>query len=168
VALGYDGTVPVYFDGAPVFKVGAFAEREHDGGRQSGRGGKGDPDVPQGRPYVAPPEEPKPGPGEAGFQPPEDLRLFYQPYVPRIEDRPRVILSFPSEADTILLSGMLEGAGEIAGKPVVIDAPLGRGHVLLFAINPMWRVSTRGTYALVTNAILNFDRLSLGWPPAGK
>ena len=168
VAFGYDGTVPVYFDGAPVFKVGAFADRERDGDRPSGRGGKGDPDVPQGRPYAARPEAPKPGPGEEGFQPPEDLRLFYQPYVPRIEDRPRVILAFPKEADTILLSGMLDGADEIAGKPALIDAPLGRGHVLLFAINPMWRVSTQATYALVTNAIFNFDRLSLGWPPAAK
>jgi len=66
------------------------------------------------------------------------------------------------------MSGMLEGADELAGKPVVIDAPRGKGHVLLFATNPMWRVSTQGTYSLVTNAILNFDHLGLGWPPARK
>jgi hypothetical protein len=41
----------------------------------------------------------------------------------------------------------------------VIDAPRGRGHVLLFANNPMWRGNTQGTYALVTNAIVNWDRL---------
>jgi hypothetical protein len=63
---------------------------------------------------------------------------------------------------------MLEGAEEISGKPVVIDAPLGNGHVLLFAINPMWRVNTQGSYALVTNAIQNFGHLGLGWPPAKK
>ena len=67
------------------------------------------------------PRGPRPGPGEEGFQLPEDLRIFYEPYLPRIEDRPRVILAFPKEAEKILLSGMLEGAEEIAGKPVVID-----------------------------------------------
>jgi hypothetical protein len=168
VAFGYGDSVPVYFDGSPVFKVGAFERRDRDTGRPSGRGGKDDPDVPQGRAFVPVPERPKPGPGEEGFQLPDDLRLFFEPYLPRIEDRPRVILAFPREANTILLSGMLEGADEIAGKPVVIDSPLGKGHVLLFAINPMWRVNTQGAYALVTNAILNFDHLSLGWPPAPR
>jgi hypothetical protein len=168
IAFGYGETVPVYFDGSPVFKVGAFERRDRDTGRPSGRGGKDDPDVPQGRRFVAAPERPTPRPGEEGFQLPEDLPLFYEPYLPRIEDRPRVILAFPKQADTILLSGMLEGADEIAGTAAVIDSPLGKGHVLLFAINPMWRVSTQGSYALITNAILNFDHLSLGWPPAGK
>jgi hypothetical protein len=168
VAFGYDESVPVYFDGSPVFKVGVFEMRDRETGRPSGRGGKHDPDVPQGRPFVPAPERPKPGPGEEGFQLPDDFRLFLAPYLPRIEDRPRVVLAFPKEAETILLSGMLEGGDEIAGKPIVVDAPLGKGHVLLFAVNPMWRVNTQGTYALVTNAILNFDHLSLGWPPAGK
>jgi hypothetical protein len=148
--------------------VGVFDRPERDSQRPSGRGGNDDPDVPQGRPFVATPEKPKPGQGEEGFQLPEDQRIFYQPYFPRIEDRPRVILAFPKEAEKILLSGMLEGAEEISGKPVVIDAPLGKGHVLLYANNPMWRVNTQGSYALVTNAILNFDHLGLGWPPATK
>ena len=165
VAFGFDETVPVYFDGAPVFKVGVFDRPDREAGRPSGRGGKDDPDVPQGRPFVPTPERPKPAPGEEGFQLPEDLRLFYEPYLPKVEDRPRVVLAFPKEADRILLSGMLEGADEIAGRPVVVDAPLGKGHVLLFANNPMWRVSTQGSYALVTNAIFNYAHLGLGWPP---
>lgn len=168
VAFGYDETLPVYYDGSLAFKVGVFDRPERDSQRPSGRGGKDDPDVPQGRAFVAPPEKPKPGPGEEGFQLPEDLRILYEPYLPRVEDRPRVIAAFPKEADRILLSGMLEGADEISGKPVVIDAPLGNGHVLLFAINPMWRVNTQGSYALVTNAIQNFGHLGLGWPPAKK
>ena len=63
---------------------------------------------------------------------------------------------------------MLAGGDEIAGKAVVVDAPLGRGHVLLFGCNPMWRVSTQGTYALVTNAIFNFNRLGLGRPAVNE
>jgi hypothetical protein len=168
VAWGYDETLPVYFDGAPVFKVGAFDRPERDSRRPSGRGGKDDPDVPQGRSFVPTPDSPEPGPGEEGFQLPDDLRLYYEPYLPRVEDRPRVILAFPKEADRLLLSGMLEGGEEIAGKALVIDAPLGKGHVLLFANNPMWRANTQGSYALVTNAVLNFGHLSLGWPPTPR
>jgi hypothetical protein len=54
---------------------------------------------------------------------------------------------------------MLENGEELAGKPAVIDAPRGRGHVLLFANNPMWRQNTQGSYALVMNAIMNWDHL---------
>src|SRR5438552_3556584 len=102
---------------------------------------------------------PKPAPGEDGFQPPEDAPWNTEFAIPRAEDRPRVVVSFAKEADHLLLSGMLENGDELAGKPVVIDAPRGRGHVLLFANNPMWRQNTQGSYALVMNAIMNWDRL---------
>jgi hypothetical protein len=165
VSWGYDDTVPVYFAGAPVFDVGVFDDDDDEIERPSGRGSKEDPDVPQGRAFVEMPEKPKPGPGEKGFLLRENLAYIYKIYTPRIEDRPRVILSFPEEAGDILLSGMLEGAEEIAGKPVIIDSPLGKGHILLFAINPMWRMNTQGNYALVFNAILNYQNLNFGWPP---
>ena len=54
---------------------------------------------------------------------------------------------------------MLDGGDELAGKPVVVDAPRGRGHVILFAANPMWRQNTQGMYALVMNAIMSWDHL---------
>lgn len=172
VVFGYDDAIPVHYTGQEIFKVGAFdlSPRFSLGGtdRPSGRGSKTDPDVPQGRPFVETPEKPKPGPGEEGFMLPDDFAIYLQPYLPKVEDRPRVILSFPKEADKILLSGMLEGESEIAGKAVVIDSPLGKGHILLFANNPMWRNNTQGTYALVFNAIFNYQNLSLGWPPAAK
>ena len=48
------------------------------------------------------------------------------------------------------------------GIPVVVDAPLGQGHIVLLANNPLWRGSTVGSYFLVFNAILNFDNLNAG------
>jgi len=168
IGWGYDENIPVHFAGSPVFSVGTPfdpGKNKRPDQRPSGRGSQADPDVPQGRPFMETPEKPKPGPGEQGFQLPEDLPFFYQPYLPRVEERPRVILSFPKEPDKILLSGMLEGADQIAGKPVVIDSPLGKGHILLFANNPMWRMNTQGDFALVFNAILNYQNLNLGWPP---
>jgi len=158
VAGGYDDTLPMYFASGPVFTVG-LGNRPDDDSRPSGRGTKTDPDVPQGRPYVPLPDKPKPLPGEEGFMPPEDMPQNFEPFMPRAEDRPRVIVSFNKAADKLLLSGMLDGGDEIAGKPAVILAPRGKGNVLLFATNPMWRMNTQGTYALVTNAIMNWDHL---------
>jgi hypothetical protein len=165
IVAGYDEAIPIYFSNSPIFRVGlnlggpGGAAEAASESRPSGRGGKNDPDVPQGRPFVPLPEKPKPAPGEEGFQPPEDAPWNVDYALPRAEDRPRVIVSFAKKADQLLLSGMLENGEELAGKPVVIDAPRGRGHVLLFANNPMWRQNTQGSYALVMNAIMNWDHL---------
>ena len=150
IAKGYDETIPLYFSRGPVFRVG-FRESPEAESRPSGRGGKDDPDVPQGRPFVPAPERAKPAPGEAGFQLPEDAPWSVEAIMPRPEDRPRVVISF-AEKD-LLLSGMLEGADEISGKPAVIDVPRGKGHVILMSTNPMWRMNTPGLYALVMNAV---------------
>ena len=163
IAAGYDDKLPIYFAGSPIFRVGMFDEDRPES-RPSGRGSKNDPDVAQGRPFVPLPERAKPAPGEEGFQLPEDAPWNVEHAMPRPEDRPRVIVSFAKQADQLLMSGMLEGGEDIAGKPVVIDAPRGRGHVLLFANNPMWRHNTQGSYALVLNAILNWDRLAPSAP----
>ena len=57
---------------------------------------------------------------------------------------------------------MLSGGRELTGRPAVVDAPRGKGHVLLFANNPMWRNETQGSYFLLFNAMLNFDHLGVG------
>jgi hypothetical protein len=61
----------------------------------------------------------------------------------------------------LLASGLLDGS-DVAQRPVVVDVPLGKGHVVLFANNPMYRGETLGSYFLVFNALLNFDRLDTG------
>jgi len=50
---------------------------------------------------------------------------------------------------------MIVGGNEIAEKPAVVDVPHGKGHVVLFANNPMWRNET-GSFP-VFNAMLNYD-----------
>jgi hypothetical protein len=158
IAAGYDDTLPIYYANSPVFQVGLSAPPAPES-RPSGRGGKNDPDIVQGRAFVAMPEKPKAAPGEEGFQAAEDAPWNSDYAMVMPEDRPRVIVSFAKQADQLLLSGMLDGGEEIAGKPVVIDSPRGKGHILLFANNPMWRQNTQGSYALVTNAIMNWDHL---------
>ena len=65
-----------------------------------------------------------------------------------------------------MLSGMMEGAGNVADKPAVVDVPHGKGHVVLFANNPMWREQTQGSYMLMFNALMNWDHLDAGRTPA--
>jgi hypothetical protein len=72
-----------------------------------------------------------------------------------------VVLRFADEKD-LWISGMLAGGSELGGAPAVIDVPLGRGHVVLFANNPMWRQETQGSFMLLLNAALHFDHLDAG------
>jgi len=68
----------------------------------------------------------------------------------------------------LLISGLVEGGDEIAQHPAVVDVPAGKGHVVLFSINPVYRGETRGTYSMVLNTILNFDSLDAGRKLAEK
>ena len=73
--------------------------------------------------------------------------------------RARVILRFEPRADSLLVSGLLDNGSEMAGKAAVVDAPLGKGHVVLFGIRPMWRYESQGSYAMLLNAVANWNAL---------
>ena len=73
--------------------------------------------------------------------------------------RAKVIVRFYPRPDSLLLSGLMAGGGELIGKAAVIDAPVGKGHVVLFAIRPLWRWESQGTFAMVLNAMANWDHL---------
>jgi len=79
-----------------------------------------------------------------------------------------VVLQFPANADEMLLSGTLAGGRALSGRAQVIDAPLGEGHVVMFAIRPFWRWQTQGTYFLGFNAILHWNDLDAGKPAAPR
>ncbi len=74
--------------------------------------------------------------------------------------RAKTILRFHDKADSLLVSGLLAGGEELAGKAAVVDAPVGAGHVVLFGIRPMWRWESQGSFALPLNAMANWDHLA--------
>jgi hypothetical protein len=78
--------------------------------------------------------------------------------------RPRVVMAFHQKRDSLRLSGLLVNGEELAGRPAVLDAPVGQGHVVMFAIRPFWRWETQGSFALVFNTILNWNDLGVAWP----
>jgi len=75
---------------------------------------------------------------------------------------PRTVMRF-AEKD-VNMSGMLTGEDELTDTPSVLDVPVGKGHVVLFAIRPFRRWNTQGSHALVFNAILHWNDLRTGWP----
>ena len=73
-------------------------------------------------------------------------------------------MQFPANADDMLLSGTLAGGEALSNPPLAVDVPLGKGHIVMFALRPFWRWQTQGTYFLAFNAILNWNHLDAGKP----
>jgi hypothetical protein len=80
-------------------------------------------------------------------------------------NRPRVVLSFPSSASDILLSGTLAGGEALVNRAQVVDSKIGAGHVVSFGIRPFWRWQTHGTFFLGFNSILHWNDLDAGQAP---
>jgi hypothetical protein len=78
--------------------------------------------------------------------------------------QPRIILRFVDRADSIGVSGMMNNPQDLLGKAAVVDAPVGSGHVVSFAIRPFWRWESQGTFALALNAIANWNHLTVPLP----
>jgi hypothetical protein len=171
IAYGIQDSLAVYSSGGETFGVsnsaggrGGFGGFGGEGaGRPTGRGTIDDHDVVQGRPALTPqfeaPIPPRVQPWQAAPVSDEQLRNPLRIIPP--DQRPRVILRY-ADRGNLLVSGLLDGGNDIAQRPVVVDAPQGKGHVVLFANNPVYRAETIGSYAMVFNAIMNWDNLNAG------
>lgn len=138
---GYGETLAGYFNmnTMPIFSTGGgVGPARTTTERASGRGSLTDPDVLQGRPPYTPKSLPGDIPAGGTYQAPN-------------MERPRVLLRFAPQ-DRLMISGMIDHPEELAGRPAVIDCPVGKGHIVLFGINPFWRGQTVGSYQLVLNA----------------
>ncbi len=180
IAYGYGDSLPVYFSQAPLLNVqsgpGGFGGGGGGGGgrggggggggggagglepRPSGRGSLTDPDIVQSMPQAGQRPPQRPGEEAAGEGP------FGPQAVTPPAMRPRVVLRFNTNEKDLLISGMLAGASELAGKAAVVDVPVGKGHVVMFANNPMWRHQTQGSFFLLFNAAMNYNNLGVGRP----
>jgi hypothetical protein len=167
IAYGYTDNLAIFASNPPLFSLSNLAGGGGGGGRgaptdrerPTGRGTADDPDIPQGRPQVDIPDEPHAEIWQATPLTDEQLRNPITVIPPA--QRPRVILRY-SNANELLVSGLLDNGSELAQHAAVIDSPFGQGHVVLFSNNPFWRAETKGSYFLVFNAILNFDNLNAG------
>ncbi|HZP49510.1 MAG TPA: hypothetical protein VFB07_13280, partial [Vicinamibacterales bacterium] len=190
IVYGYDQTdLPIYFSQGPVLNVagGAAAAFGAFGGGRGGAPGEnpnagiGQNVTPNAVPLRIQPFDPLTSSGQTadgaaggrGDRPQADenaqLRQLAQQFGIAIpESRARVVMRFPQNASEMLLSGTLAGGDALANRALVVDQPLGKGHVVMFALRPFWRWQTQGTYSLGFNAILNWNDLDAGQAPPAR
>jgi hypothetical protein len=174
VLYGYDqNALAVYFNQGPIFSIG--------GGGVGRGGGRGGGPVIQGIPNMQPNAvQPKlttldgpPAPDAAVAGPGRGGRgggggggggggFGGRGGGGANPNAPRVLLSFPTDPNDLLLSGLLAGGEAIAGRAVAVDAPVGKGHVVMFANRPFWRWQTQGNFFLGFNTLLNWNDLDAG------
>jgi Zinc carboxypeptidase len=173
IAYGVSDNLAVYSGNGESFNVSSSRGGRGGGGgggraggnasRATGRGAPDDVDQVQGFPQLDPRFLPAPRPTVQPWQyaPITDDQLRNPLNIIPPDQRPRVILRFGEQRD-LLASGLLDGGADIAQRPVVVDVPLEKGHVVLFGNNPVYRGETIGSYFLVFNTILHFDNLNVG------
>jgi len=185
IVYGYDQTdLPVYFNQSPVLNAAGGGLGGFGGGRGGAPGenpnaGIGQNVTPNAVPLRIQPFEPEvvsegsQAPAGRGDRPQADENAQFRQLAQQFgiaipESRARVVMQFPSNPNEMLLSGTLAGGDTIANRALAIDQPLGKGHVVMFALRPFWRWQTQGTYMLGFNAIMNWNDLDAGkaQPPA--
>jgi hypothetical protein len=80
-------------------------------------------------------------------------------------DRPQVIARFTG-GEAGVLSGLMRNPDQIRNRPMVVDAPSGKGRVILYANNPIYRWQTFGEHAMVFNALMFWN--DMPGPVAGS
>lgn len=73
--------------------------------------------------------------------------------------------------DAAVLSGLMRGADEIRDRPFAIDVPggyAGKGRIIMFANNPIYRWQNHGEFNLVFNALMNWNDLAAAQSPPSR
>ncbi len=76
--------------------------------------------------------------------------------VPEPDRAKQVLMKFPG-GDKAVLSGLMKGATEITNRPAIVDVPVGKGRVLMFATNPCYRWTNHGEFGMLFNSIMHFN-----------
>jgi hypothetical protein len=82
-------------------------------------------------------------------------------------DKPTTLMRF-SGGSAGVLSGLMREPDQVRNRPAIVDAPTGKGRVLLYSINPIYRWQNFGEHNLVFNALLFFNDFPDVLPAAPK
>ncbi|MBK6488352.1 MAG: hypothetical protein IPF98_16160 [Gemmatimonadetes bacterium] len=169
IVYGYDGAqLPVYFNQGPVISAGGGGLPPQLAAFLGGGGGPSQNVTPMATrlrlsEYEADSSAGKPDAGRGATDDVAAIRAMASQFGMNLDEgRPRVVMSFPTDATQMLLSGTLQNGQLLSGRAQVVDATVGKGHVVMFGIRPFWRWQTQGTYFLGFNTILNWNDLDAG------
>jgi hypothetical protein len=78
-------------------------------------------------------------------------------------DRPQIVARFTG-GEAGVLSGLMRNPDQIRNRPMVVDAPTGKGRVIMFANNPIYRWQTFGEHAMIFNTLLFWNDMTAAAP----
>jgi hypothetical protein len=81
------------------------------------------------------------------------------PFKVGIADEANVVARYVG-GDKAVLSGLMTGADSLKNRPFVVDVPdavKGRGRVIMFANNPIYRWQNHGEFNMVFNSLVNWN-----------
>ena len=74
-----------------------------------------------------------------------------------------VLMRYPG-GDKSVMSGLMRGADQIRNRPAIVDEPVGKGRVLLYATNPIYRWQNHGEFNMLFNALMNYNDIKAPEP----
>ena len=78
-----------------------------------------------------------------------------------------VLMRYPG-GDEHVLSGLMRGANEIRNRAAIVDQASGKGRIIMFAGNPMYRWQNFGEFNMLFNTVLNFNDIKTAPAPRDK
>ena len=78
-------------------------------------------------------------------------------------DKNDVLMRFPGGEKSVL-SGLFNGPDDIKGRAAIAIVPAGKGEVVLFTTNPVWRWQNLGEYRMMFNTLMNYRNLAPASP----
>jgi hypothetical protein len=82
-----------------------------------------------------------------------------QPFRVGIADEENVLARYVG-GEASVLSGLMDGADSLRSRPFAVDIPeayRGKGRVIMFSNNPIYRWQNHGEFGMIFNAVINWN-----------
>jgi hypothetical protein len=76
--------------------------------------------------------------------------------IPEPDRAAQIVMRFVG-GDGAVLNGVMRGATEVRERAAIVDAPVGRGRLVMFATNPCYRWQNHGEFGMLFNALLHWN-----------